>query len=110
MTSSQTKCCTFLTALCMISGFGQMGRAADLYVAPDGRDTWSGQRAAVNADGTDGPLATVAAAQRLLRRMREAQPAHDGPWVVALRGGTYELTEPLTFTPEDSGSEASPVI
>jgi hypothetical protein len=87
-----------------------MTRAADLYVAPDGRDTWSGRRAAVNANGTDGPLATVAAAQRLLRKMRAAQPNHEGPWIVSLRGGVYELTEPLTFTPEDSGTETSPVI
>src|SRR5881275_2169343 len=32
------------------------------------------------------------------------------PVRVAVLGGRYELTEPLVFTPEDSGTEKSPTI
>jgi len=33
--------------------------AADLYVSPQGQDSWSGKLAAPNAERTDGPLASL---------------------------------------------------
>lgn len=36
----------------------------EFYVATNGGDAWSGCLPAPNAEGTDAPLATVAAAQR----------------------------------------------
>jgi len=66
-----------------------------LYVATNGNDSWSGRRPAPNASRTDGPFATIARAQRAAREAGI-------PAVVAIRGGTYYLSEPLVFTPEDS--------
>ena len=83
---------------------------ADLHVATDGNDAWSGQLATANPERTDGPLATIAAAQQRVRQIRGQQPDRDRPIVVAIRGGTYQLESPLSFAPEDSGTEQAPVI
>jgi len=87
----------------------------DLYVSTEGNDDWSGRLPQPNADGSDGPLATVARARDILlaRRRpagggRERRP-RDGalqPVTVWLRGGRYEISEPLEFRPEDSGPVA----
>ncbi|MEV0584315.1 PDZ domain-containing protein [Nonomuraea sp. NPDC050310] len=75
--------------------------AADptFHVSPDGDDAAAGTEAA--------PYKTIARAQRAVR---EALPGASGPVRVRLRGGTYYLAEPLTFTPADSGAvyEAAP--
>jgi hypothetical protein len=42
--------------------------------------------------------------------LRRGQPDRDRPVVVSIRGGTYYLDQPLTFGPEDSGTEKSPTI
>ena len=41
-----------------------------LHVAPDGRDDWSGRVARPAADGTDGPLATLAGARDAIRSLK----------------------------------------
>ncbi len=82
----------------------------DLYVATNGNDAWSGRVATANAEASDGPLATVTAAQQAVRQIRAQQADRQRPIVVAIRGGTYQLTAPLAFTPEDSGTEQAPVI
>ena len=93
-----------------------MGRAIqprttpDLYVSPQGNDAWSGRLAAPNAHASDGPLASVGAAQARVRQIRQAQPNRKQPVRVALRGGTYSLDAPWQFGPEDSGTARSPVI
>ena len=46
--------------------------SADLYVSPRGNDQWSGTLAAPKADGSDGPVATVERAQKLVRELRRA--------------------------------------
>lgn len=86
------------------------GAEPDLFVATNGNDTWSGRLAAPNAEASDGPLASVAAAQRAVRELRLKKPVRERPIVVAIRGGTYWLDEPLLFDPEDSGSEAAPIV
>ncbi len=82
----------------------------DLYVSPRGNDHWSGRLAAPNSASRDGPLASLKAAQERVRQIRRAQPERKRPVVVALRGGTYPLSEPLQFGPEDAGTRLSPVI
>lgn len=72
------------------------------YVALDGSDTWSGRLPEPNAARTDGPLASVPAAQQRVREWRKQNEAAV-PLRVLVRGGRYELNEPLTFGPEDSG-------
>jgi hypothetical protein len=87
----------------------QDGVAATIHVAPHGRDNWSGTLAAPNAAKTDGPFATITRARDRVRRLRaDSKPGQ--PVVVYLHAGRYELTEPLTFTPEDSGIPQSPTI
>ncbi|MBN1853049.1 MAG: right-handed parallel beta-helix repeat-containing protein [Pirellulales bacterium] len=86
------------------------GQAADFYVATGGNDSWSGRLADANANATDGPLATVSAAQRKVQELRQQEPDRDRPIIVAIRGGTYWLTEPLSFTHQDSGTEQVPIV
>ena len=85
----------------MSSGNAQVSEH-DLYVSPSGKDKWSGKLPEASADGTDGPLATVAAAQTAIRS-RKSQSLSHGPVTVWLREGRHELAETLTFTPADSG-------
>ena len=77
------------------------------YVATNGNDGWSGKLAGPSQDRTDGPFASVARAQDAVRALAERAK---GPIMVYIRGGRYHLTEPLVFTPQDSGSSDSPVI
>ena len=69
---------------------------ADFYVSPKGNDAWSGALPQPNEMKTDGPFASIERAQQAVRKL-------DRPGTVFIRKGTYQLTEPLTFTPEDSG-------
>ncbi|MGX7671184.1 Ig-like domain-containing protein [Plantactinospora sp. DSM 117369] len=80
-----------------------------IYVATDGDDRWSGRLERRNAAGTDGPLATLAAARDAVRRRKRSHPL-TRPLEVVLRGGTYYLPEPLVLTPEDSGTAECPIV
>jgi hypothetical protein len=68
---------------------------AELVVAPDGDDANPGSR--------EKPFATIAKARDAVRRLVAEGPKENV--TVVLRGGTYELSEPLAFGPEDSGTE-----
>lgn len=81
--------------------------AEDLFVSPDGNDAWSGKTSAPNAAKTDGPLATLAKAQQAVRALKTS--GAKGAITVRLRGGRYELKEPLTLTSDDSGAADAPV-
>ncbi len=76
-----------------------------LYVAPNGNDAWSGRLAEPNADGSDGPFATVAGARDALRAQESKAGAR-----VQIREGEYVVAEPLVFGPEDSGAPNAPVV
>jgi len=52
----------------------------------------------------DGPFATAARARQAVRALRMTQK-EQRPVRVVLRGGTYDLDQPLEFDPEDSGAE-----
>ncbi|MDR1925761.1 MAG: right-handed parallel beta-helix repeat-containing protein [Planctomycetaceae bacterium] len=64
-----------------------------LYVSPNGSDT--------NPGTEKKPFKTIAKAQKILRT---AKPEKDGDKEVILLSGTYWLTEPLRFAPEDAGT------
>jgi parallel beta-helix repeat protein len=96
-----------MAAICMASAAIADPRGADLYVATNGSDAWSGRLAKPNAADTDGPFATLARARDAVRKLREKRP--DAKIVVQIRGGTYRLTEPLVFTADDSGSPSMTV-
>lgn len=69
---------------------------ADSYVSPKGNDAWSGKLAQPNEMKTDGPFGSIERAQEAIRKLSH-------PGTVLIRKGTYQLAEPLVFTPEDSG-------
>jgi hypothetical protein len=81
--------------------------AVDFFVSPRGRDTWSGKQAEPVAN--DGPFATVARARAAVRALLKTQK-EPRRVRVELRAGTYYLDAPLEFGPEDSGTEAGPVV
>ncbi len=83
---------------------------ARFYVSLDGRDEWSGRLTEPNAEGTDGPFRTFAAAQAALRQRNREEDSGGKPVVVDVLPGVYELDGPLTFGPDDSGTNDSPII
>ncbi len=82
--------------------------AADLYVAPEGNDAWSGKLAEPNADKTDGPFATLERARDAVRKLKTASRAE--PVTVYLRGGLYPLAQTLKLEAQDSGTADAPVV
>ncbi len=83
------------------------GWAAEFHVAPGGDDAWSGTLAAPDAARHDGPFATLQRAQRAVRELPPERRA--APIAVLVHDGRYEVSEPLVFAPEDSGTAAAPV-
>lgn len=79
-----------------------------LYVTPKGNDAWSGRFAQPNADGTDGPLASITRAREVIRGLKSAGEL-TRPTTVLLRGGVYRQTEPIVFTTADSGTSQCPI-
>src|SRR2546421_8503047 len=69
--------------------------ATDFFVATNGNDNWSGKLAAPNAAGNDGPFATLTKAQQAAHAATAAR-------TILVRGGTYDLDKPLSFTAADS--------
>ena len=77
-----------------------------LHISPDGNDNWSGAPAKVNADRSDGPLASLAGARN---RIRASKPLAE-PVDVIVADGTYQITEAFTLGPQDSGSTEYPIV
>lgn len=76
-----------------------------VYVSTRGNDVWSGSLPSANTQATDGPFATI---QRALDFAAMFRAAHGGTYpetfTIAIRGGTYPLSEPVRIGPEHSGS------
>ncbi len=81
----------------------------NLYVSPQGRDTWSGRSAAANAASTDGPFATLEKARDTVRSLRKTGKLSGGA-TVWIRGGAYYRDTTFTLTGEDSGTSSAPVL
>jgi hypothetical protein len=83
--------------------------AITVYVSPDGKDTWSGQVARPNAEGTDGPVATLERARDIVRQLKAKAGGQEASRVI-VADGQYPLTKPFVLQPEDSGTtyEAAP--
>ena len=64
---------------------------ARFYISLDGNDAWSGSLASPNAEGTDGPFRTFAAAQSALRKWRRSEESDGKPVAVDVLPGVYEL-------------------
>ena len=78
------------------------------YISGAGNDAWSGKLAEPNPAATDGPFATLNRARDAIRAMQAHKPL-DQPVTVYVRGGTYTLSKPVVFLPEDSGTAACPI-
>jgi parallel beta-helix repeat protein len=98
---------TFAAFLPPVSDTVLHAQGLTLFVAPNGSDAWSG-RLAEPKDG-DGPFASVARARDAVRQWKAAQGGLPGPVTVRIRGGTYSLSETISFAPEDSGTPQSPI-
>jgi len=80
------------------------------YVSIEGNDAWSGKRDTPNAEGTDGPFASVSRAVQAARDLKSAQgSAFQQALTIVLREGTHFLAEPLALGPDVSGSADCPV-
>src|SRR5207247_8153436 len=75
-----------------------------LFVARDGRDSWSGRLRRPNSAKTDGPLASLEGARDAIRRMKQRSPIQ-----VRVLPGDYYLSRPFVLTAADSGSADSPI-
>ncbi len=80
-----------------------------LYVSPQGNDGWSGKLAAPNEKGTEGPLASLAGARDAVRRLLAKQSLRQ-PVTVLFAEGNYFITEPVRFSPQDSGRAGAPIV
>lgn len=80
-----------------------------LYVAANGNDAWSGKLPDPNAEGTDGPFATLARARDAIRELKAQGPLVAGGVEVLVRGGEYPLSQPFELTADDSGTAEAPV-
>ncbi len=92
----------------ILFGAASLGSAATFYVSPTGNDHWSGRTATVNAQQSDGPLASLAGARDAVRRLKAAGPLKE-PVQVIIAGGIYAVTDSALFTPQDSGTKEFPI-
>src|SRR5262245_4133413 len=95
--------CFLLTVCTLLAAFS--ASAATFFVATNGNDSWSGRLEKPSGNATDGPFVTLPRAVNAARAARLAKPSD--PVTIFLRGGTHELSEPITLTVEDSGADAS---
>jgi hypothetical protein len=96
-------CCVVLSFVWI-----QSAHAMNLYVSPDGSDSWSGKLDRANAARTDGPHASLAGARDAIRRLKSQQQLTE-PVHVIVADGTYILTEPFVLTHQDSGTKSNPI-
>ncbi len=101
MNFSFLRSATLLTAaLVCLTSAAAASAPVTLYVATTGSDTASGQATA--------PFATLSRARDEVRRLKTSGSLA-AEVTVFIRGGTYELAEPLVFTPDCSGEAGAPV-
>ena len=88
--------------LALLSGITVVD-AREFHVSPTGTDSNSGSETA--------PFASLLKARDAIRAGRQAEELRkDEAIVVTIHGGTYQVTETLELTSEDSGTEGVPVI
>lgn len=86
----------------IISVFLSPGNAnAQFYIAPNGSDHSSGTERE--------PLATLSGARNAVRKYK-LEHAVSSTITVIIKGGMYEMAEPLVLSPEDGGTSKYPVV
>ncbi|BCM90704.1 hypothetical protein IAD21_02564 [Abditibacteriota bacterium] len=86
----------------------QRAEATTLYVAPTGNDGWTGNLARPNTARKDGPLASLQGARDAIRKLKAEGPLKE-PIHVVVAQGSYVITQPLVFEPQDSGTAQTPI-
>ncbi len=83
---------------------GGSGESAAYFVGPNGSDSWSGRAPTPNAEGTDGPFATLGAACEAARKLGTRWRR------IVVQAGRYFLDKPVVLTDKDTGLaiEAAP--
>lgn len=89
----------FLAVLLCCGSLSRAAAETKLFVLPSGDDAAAGSREA--------PLASLAGARDRIRQLRSE--GITGPVMVAFGRGTYFFNSPVSFSKQDSGSEAGPV-
>ena len=101
-----------LTALMMLPLFAVLSASAQeydempgvtltYYVSADGK---------ADADGSsENPFASIEAARDAIRELKNGAGLPDGGITVIVKNGIYNVTDNITFTAEDSGSEKCPI-
>ena len=89
-----------LSVLVILAAPVPRARAAEFFVSPGGHDG--------DAGTLGSPFATIQRAQQAMRALK-ARGALEEPVTVTLRAGVCRLSEPLVFTPRDSGTSECPV-
>jgi hypothetical protein len=89
----------FLAVLLCCGSLSRAAAETKLFVLPSGDDAAAGSREA--------PLASLAGARDRIRQLRSE--GITGPVTVAFGRGTYFFNSPVSFSKQDSGSEAGPV-
>lgn len=87
----------------------QSASARTIHVSPAGNDAWTGRTPQPAADRSDGPVATLTRARDIIRQWKSSGPL-DEPVRVIVADGVYSITEPFLLTPQDSGTQSSPII
>lgn len=93
---------------CKTMMIGENRNGYALFVAPNGNDEWTGTRNTPNLTQDDGPFRTIEKARDTIRELIKNDKLTK-PVVVYIRGGIYEIDEPVTFTHEDSGTSTCPI-
>ncbi len=108
-----TKCAELLSICAVLVLFNLSPADAlpvqQFYVAPNGRDSWSGKLQRPNRLQTDGPLATLDGARNRVRTLLQAKIVPAIPIDVQFADGEYPFPTPVVFGPEDSGGSEYPV-
>ena len=78
------------------------------FVATNGNDSWSGKQANPSKNNKDGPFATWKKAQEAVQAIKKNYGLNQ-PVKVIFSAGTYYLTEPIVFAPDDSGTKSFPI-
>jgi hypothetical protein len=79
-----------------------------IYVAKNGRDTWSGSLNTPNNRQTDGPFASLEAARNKIRSFRSNSELL-APVIVNVREGIYYLNNTFILETQDSGTRNYPI-
>ncbi|MDI6448535.1 right-handed parallel beta-helix repeat-containing protein [Anaerobaca lacustris] len=77
---------------------GVASEVATFHVSPDGKDSWSGRQSKPDANRTDGPRATLAAACAAARQLGTEASRR-----IVLQAGEYFFDEPVVLTEKDNG-------